>query len=120
MNEEKRRGLFTTTIVCLFIILCFGFLRNPGEVTPPEKDNPENYRPKAVASTAHASPATYTIRLEDEKLNLYLNSDGETIFMEYFEIDESLYPSADISELKEGITLTGIERCVGIIEDFTS
>lgn len=122
MKKEKAKGLLAVIFISLFIILCFGFLRNNGDPAAPKMHTPpaETDAPKAVSGTAYASPSSYTLRLEEEKLNLYLNSDGEIIFMEEFELNEGLYPAADIAELKKGITITGIERCVSIIEDFTS
>lgn len=123
MSEEKRKGFFTVMIVCLLIFAAFGFRKN--SVATPESDDgnaPKSTTsaPRTVSGSAHAAKSSYLLRLEDGFLNLYLNSDEDIIFLESFAVNEALYPAADITELERGITLDRLEKCIGIIEDFTS
>ena len=66
------------------------------------------------------TPKNYTIKLEDNFLNFYLNSDTETILLDSVQIDSSLYPANDISALSESINVTTLEEGISLIEDFTS
>lgn len=75
---------------------------------------------KSVNSADIKKADSYTLILKDGTLSFYLSSDGDVILLDSYPMEESLYPSADISELRAGITVSELRDGIGIVEDFTS
>lgn len=69
-----------------------------------------------TASTARV----YFLSLEAEMLNLYRISGGEREVMASERITETIYPSDDIRELKNGITFDNLSDAQAVFEDFVS
>ncbi len=126
-ENTKKRNLFSTILICMLVIVSFGFWQRDNNVNENNAHlQNENIKisPTQLSTAADASeittPTDYTLLLKNDVLNFYLNSEKETLLLEAIPINTELFPPEDIKELSKGITVKTLEECVNIIEDFTS
>lgn len=130
MKENTGKiNILITSLICVLVILCFTFLRidtsdKQKEETPSEGNKSvEIYRPQLTEQKTEneiSKPLSYTVKLENNTLNFYMNSEKDTVLLESAPINTQLFPEEDIKSLSESITVTTLEEGISLIEDFTS
>lgn len=122
----KNLNIIIISLICLLFIICVFFIKSPPDDEPEystENNSAEIYNPRITeqAPTSSAAEAIdYTLKIENEFLNFYLNASSGSILLDSVRINSALYPTEDINALSKGITANTLEEGISIIEDFTS
>ena len=122
----KTINIIFIVFICTIFLFFSIFLKNlisDRKIPDSQGNTTKIYNPQITTEKLPlpvVTPKNYTIKLEDNFLNFYLNSDTETILLDSVQIDSSLYPANDISSLSKSITVTTLEEGISLIEDFTS
>ena len=122
----KTINIIFIVFICTIFLFFSIFLKNlisDRKIPDSQGNTTKIYNPQITTEKLPlpvVTPKNYTIKLEDNFLNFYLNSDTETILLDSVQIDSSLYPANDISALSESINVTTLEEGISLIEDFTS
>ncbi len=122
--EEKNTEINIIISILIFILIAVSvvFLLPGKKSNTKAGSSVEIYKPQITESQAADSPdaRSYTVKLENNMLNFYLNAPDGRHLIESSPINTEIYPAEDIRELSASITVNTLEEGIGIFEDFTT